>query len=695
VNLYGRRIRDGEVNHLYLPGKKQGVFNGANIKSADQIILVESIIDALALIQAGYSGAVPCFGTSGIPADVLTLIKQFSEKQLILCFDSDDAGRNAAGKAKTTLTENGIRSRLVMLPEGFDPCSFLHQSAGKSEFRQLIQNGKIRMGGKKFMGAGKSSQPVKISREYGILKLTYNSREYELKGINIESTKCRVTIKVTVNGENPDAQKNCQTGQFHLDTIDLYSAKSRANFSRAVAELFNDQDNVVSAELLAMIEPIDKYKEDRNKEPEADAKPNMTESERKAAMLFLMAPDIFTRILDDFETVGFTGEKINKLVGYLAAVSRKLEDPISVCIQSRSAAGKSALQDAILGMVPEEDLVRYTRLTGQALFYKEGDSLEHKIIAIEEALGADAALYAIRTLLSSNELTVGSAGRDVSSGKMQTDENKVKGPTSVFMTTTAPDIESETATRFAFLTMDESSEATAKIHAAQRFSKTLEGLRARKRKDIVTRLHQNAQRLLETGLKVVIPFAEHLEFPTENLRTRRDNMRYLSLIEAIAFLHQYQREIKIDDVDGKQDRYIEATVADLELANKLAIEFLGRSLDELSPPSRKLLNGIHEMVMSHSKKQGISAHEYTFTRRDIRKYMYWTDFQVKTHIHQLVDLEYIYFISGRKGKEYIYELKYDGEMNSAKKYLPGLITVEELLKKLKESGCDPDLEGEN
>ena len=241
----------------------------------------------------------------------------------------------------------------------------------------------------------------------------------------------------------------------------------------------------------------------------------MTDDEKKEAISFLTAPDLLSRILEAFELIGFTGEEVNKLVGYLAAVSRKLEDPISVCIQSRSAAGKSALQDAILGFVPPEDVVRYTRLTGQALFYKEGDSLKHKIVAIEEAVGAEAAIYAIRTMQSANQVSVASAGRDPNSGKMQTEENKVQGPTPFFMTTTAPEIESETASRFAFLTMDESAEATARIQAAQRSLKTLEGMRAKTRKERIIRLHQNAQRLLETGLKVVIPFAEHLGISIE------------------------------------------------------------------------------------------------------------------------------------------------------------------------------------
>ncbi len=681
VNLYGRRIRDGQVNHLYLPGPKQGVFNGDALKTTDQIILVESILDALAVIQAGYPGSMPCFGSAGIPDDVLSILQTHLSKSIFFCFDSDAAGRKAALKSRKQLEAIGMKTRQVILPDGHDPCSLLQEKTGKFSFKQLM-----RQAGRKtqIMGANKDIKPTKITWNKGKAVINFPDRVYELSGVGRDPSKGKIKIKV----------KPAETSGMFLDTVDLYSARSRSIFARSVAEIFGAKDAQISAELLSMIEPIDKYKEDNSQEAEADAKPEMTDAEKKEALSFLKTPDILGRISEAFESIGFTGEKINKQVGYLAAVSRKLEDPISVCIQSRSAAGKSALQDAILGFVPPEDVVRYTRLTGQALFYKEGDSLKHKIVAIEEAVGAEAAIYAIRTMQSANQVSVATAGRDPISGKMQTEENKVEGPTPFFMTTTAPEIESETSTRFAFLTMDESAEATARIQAAQRSLKTLEGLRAKKRKERIIRLHQNAQRLLETGLKVVIPFADHLRFPSENLRTRRDNMRYLSLIEVIAFLHQYQREIKVDDIDGEKERYLEATLEDVALANELACDFLGRSLDELSPPSRKLLVGIREMIMKTTESQGIPAHEITFTRRDIREYMGWTDFQVKTHINQLVDLEYIYFITGRKGKEYIYELKYDGDMDTEQKYLPGLVSVDELREKIEKSRGKSDLEGE-
>jgi DNA primase len=644
------------------------VFNGASIQSADSVILVESILDALALIQAGYPGAIPCYGSPGIPEDHLSILKNFTGKPVYLCFDADNAGRKAAGKAKTQLEEIGITSRQIILPEGKDPCSLLLQNGGKDILRRLFRQ----TGGTAKMGTGKKAVPSKITKEGGIIKAVFTDRVYELKGLNRESTKCKVTVKVL--GQNGD-------DRFHLDTIDLYSARSRAVFARGVAELFSIRDAQVSAELLALIVPVEKYKETNNRESEIKT-PKMTEQEREEAIALLKSRDLFERILQDFEAVGYTNEAINKIVGYLVAISRKLDEPISICIQSRSAAGKSALQDAILNFVPPEDVVRYTCLTGQALLYKEADSLKHKILAIEEDAGAKNANYSIRTMQSSNFLSIASAGRDPETGKLRTDENIVEGPTPFFMTTTAPEIESETGSRFLFLTLDESNEATARVHEAQRMMNTLDGLVTRKKVEKIIKLHQNAQRLLKSGLKVVIPFAKLLRFRIDSIRARRDHKKYLTLIQSIAFLRQYQREIKTVEVEGETVEYIEATLDDVRLANKLAAEVLGISLDELSPPSRRLLGQICEMVINKSEEQGINTQDFSFTRRDIREYTGWSDTQVKRHINQLVDLEYIYSIMGSKGKEFMYELQYVEEVEPGKKFLSCLIDVDELAKEI-------------
>ena len=59
---------------------------------------------------------------------------------------------------------------------------------------------------------------------------------------------------------------------------------------------------------------------------------------------------MFGEILSDLETIGVTGEETNKLVGYLAAVSRKLDEPLSVLIQIR--VGGRQIHPAGCDLVP-------------------------------------------------------------------------------------------------------------------------------------------------------------------------------------------------------------------------------------------------------------------------------------------------------------------------------------------------------
>ena len=129
--------------------------------------------------------------------------------------------------------------------------------------------------------------------------------------------------------------------------------------------------------------------------------------------------------------------------------------------------------------------------------------------------------------------------------------------------------------------------------------------------------------------------------------------------------------------------YIEFTLGDIEKANTLASEILGRTLDELSPPSRLLLKMIHEMVEAECKRKNIEPKAYYFTRKDIRNWAKWSDFQIKCHVRQLEDLEYIYSVSGKKGKQYVYELLYPGGGEDGKPFLMGLTSIEQLREKVK------------
>ncbi|CAB1055777.1 hypothetical protein D1BOALGB6SA_511, partial [Olavius sp. associated proteobacterium Delta 1] len=143
----------------------------------------------------------------------------------------------------------------------------------------------------------------------------------------------------------------------------------------------------------------------------------------------------------------------------------------------------------------------------------------------------------------------------------------------------------------------------------------------------IIKKHKDANKLLKP-LHVFNPYADLLTFTSKSLRARRDHTKYLNLILAIAYLLQYQRKTMAMDYSGKSIKYINVTLADIEKANRIANYVLGRSLDELSPSSRKLLMLVQEMSVNACKDKGASAKEYRFNRRQIREYSGWSDFQI-------------------------------------------------------------------
>jgi DNA primase catalytic core len=689
VGLYGRRLVLSESegtqninspNHLYLSGPRKGVFNYQAAKRSKSIILTESIIDALTLFNAGFKDVIPCYGVNGLIEDHLTLFARCQTKEVYLCFDRDDAGNQGTERIAGQLRDKGIDSYIVNLPspasqEKVDINSFFLSTADAPLiFEKLLREANSRV-------SIRSDRLVKQeTRHYektdtGFV-VQYGERRYEVRGITREGVKLKVTIKAIKQPSEVKGQR------FHLDTVDLNSNRSRLFFAKACAVLFSEKEDLVTEDLLKLIDLCESWKPEQK---EKDLGPRMTKTEEEKALEFLKSPDLFSRILEDFEVLGVTGEESNKLMGYLSAISRKLDEPLSIMIQSRSAAGKSTLQDAILSFIPPEDFVKYTRLTGQALFYKEENSLIHKLLAIEEEHGAREASYSIRNIQSSKHLSIAATGKDPITGKLKTEEYRVKGPVSLLMTTTEVAFDEETSNRFITLTIDESREMTERILKRQREEQSLEGLLRKAQAERIRVKHHNAQRLLRP-LQVINPYYRYLTFSSESLRARREHKKYLGLIIVIAYLHQYQREIKAIDNNGSFIQLIEVALEDIERANHLAHEILGRSLDELSPPSRSLLMIIHEMVLVRCKELGIEPKDYRFTRRDIREWSKWSDPQIKRHIRQLEELEYLYSVSGKKGKEYVYELLYSGGGERGRAFFMGLVDVSELRRRLNLDG---------
>jgi len=513
------------------------------------------------------------------------------------------------------------------------------------------------------------------------LAIVFGERRYRVRGLPKRLGEAlKVNVLVTRATDEALAAADAAEAGLHVDTFDLYQAKQRQAFAKLAAIELRLEESIIQHDLGRLLLKLEQVIDERAKAAEkSDVAPlvAMTPEETAAALAFLRDPKLAERIAGDFERVGLVGEPSNALVAYLACISRKLTSPLAVLIQSTSAAGKSTLMDSVLALVSEEDRVHYSAMTGQSLFYLGEREIKHKILAIAEEEGVRQAAYALKVLQSQGELTIASTGKDPATGMLVTQQYRVEGPVMLFLTTTAIDVDEELVNRCLVLTINESREQTRAIQQRQRSRRTLAGLLAQSEAEAITRLHRNAQRLLRP-LAVVNPFAERLTFLDDRTRTRRDHAKYLTLIDAIALLHQHQREIRTLERGGKRIEYIEVQLAEIALANELAHDVLGRSLDELPPQTRRVLGMIEALVERQTKERAIARSDVRFTRRELRAACGMSDAAIRVHLDRLITMEYVRTVAGRNGLRFEYELLFDGDLDRSAPQMIGLIDAEVL-----------------
>jgi len=659
VNLYGRKIDSrSSVRHLYLPGPLKGVFNAQAAKGSREVILVEGILDCVSLCQAGFQNAIPLYGVQGLTEDHLALFSSCGVKRIYLALDNDQAGKEATEKLADRLSSQGLECFSITWPEGAKDANEFFLQHGPAEFKALL---------KEAVPVGKPPKAASEDNE----SFSLGALSLRLKPIFASGGKLRVNLRVSSNGK------------MHLDTIDLYSSRARKSFFKEVEKKFLLSGEAAEGLMKQVIERTEALvAKGESKEEKEGALPSlMTDEEKEEALAFLQNPRLTDEILSDLEALGYVGEDSAKLLAYFIGVSRKLGEPLSGVILSSSGAGKSCLAEKIEELTPPEEVILYSRLSPQALGYMEKDALKRKLLIIEERVGSEAADYSIRTLQSRRKITQGVVIKDPGSGRMFTRTYVVEGPIAYLETTTRASLNHENATRCFEIYLDETSEQTERIHRAQREQRTLAGLLRDDKSEKIRRKHHNAQRLL-AELLVIIPYAPLLTFPPAWLRTRRDNARFLCLIEVIAFLHQHQREKKsARDAGGEEFSYIEATIEDYRLAYQLAAEILGSTLDELPRAARELLEEVQKFVLEEAEKSGQEPSAVTFTRRTIRERLLWPDYKIKEGFKILQDLEYLEIVASSFGAKSLYRLS---DAPSAKgRILPGLMTPEGLAKEMK------------
>jgi len=682
LGAYGRKIIENQstgIKHLYLPGPHRGLWNPACLGSRE-VILCEALLDALTFWTHGFKNVTTAYGVEGFTDEIEDALVLAKTERVLIAFDRDEAGERGAAKVAERLMARGVECRRVLFPHGQDANEYARKVQPADKALAVLLNaaqwlGKAAPSLNAVLAPAPSSlaaslaapvpalptppaeaakekvapntpaaSALRMQGEHGFLEL--DGREYRVGGL--EKTLGSDGLKVALRLKVGD--------RFHLDSLDLARDADRRRFVERAAEETGVSADLLKRDVGRLLLALEQAQVELAR-PAETASPvvRLTETERAEALAWLTAPDLVGRLRAAFHKAGIIGEENNTLLAYLAGVSRLLERPLAIIVQSASAAGKTTLMDAVLAFFPEEERIKYSAMTGQSLYYLGETNLKHKILAIVEEAGAEKASYALKLLQSEGELTIASTGKDPATGRMETQVYRVEGPVMIMLTTTAIDLDEELQNRCLTLSVDESPEQTAKIHTLQRERRTLAGLVAKAERTELLRVLRNAQRLL-TAVEVLNPYAPSLTFPSARTRNRRDHEKYLTLIDSIALLHQHQRPKGSYELGGRTLEYVPVTLDDIALANELAPEVLGRSLDELPPQTRTVLGHIRTLMRAKREKtKGVD----TFTRRELHGACGWSFTQLRIHLERLIEQEYVAAHCGRMGSQFVYEILID------------------------------------
>jgi hypothetical protein len=429
----------------------------------------------------------------------------------------------------------------------------------------------------------------------------------------------------------------------------------------------------IKVEHLSIRHNLDLYNDNQTeKSSQEDKRKLLSPEEIKQAQQYLKAPNLMERTKEDIGKAGVIGEADNRLLMYLIFTSRKRSNPLHIISLGSSGIGKTHLQEKVSALIPEEDKLEITTLSGNAFYYFGQQELRNKLILIEDLDGAEEVLYPLREIKSKRQVTKTVVIKNTK-GETRTVTLKVEGPVCVAGCTTKESLYEDNANRSFLIYIDESPEQDEQIMNYQRAEAA--GQIDKMEQCKIREQFQNMQRVLQP-VSIRNPYALKLMIPKEVFKPRRSNAHYLAFIEAVTFYHQYQRESEADSQTGEM--YISTTLEDIEEANKLMKEVLIRKSDPLNEACRRYLEWLKEWLKKSEKS--------SFTNKEVRQTIRINPSNQKRYMVQLQDYDYVQKIQGEKGKTHHYEVTNLEEYEKLKEGISSILDkITEGLKEKKSS----------
>ena len=660
ASLYGRHTEQG---HHYLEGDHEGLYPGYPEPGTSRLILTEAIIDAATLRQA-QGGALSkkynilaLYGTNGFTDEHRKAIAEWDTcpepvegKEVVLFFDGDEAGTRATKAIATELKQihEKLQITVVETPEGedvnslsigHDPQIFTHLLENRQPFDH-VQGRPFSFSTEKneIQTPGTSIEKEKSQVDYftkdvtrnSTLKVTPDYMLYETNqltitlwgGIEIHTVnRLRATLHIQLNANEYLSFR---------DTADLYSHSQADRLIKQASEKLEISSSIVNETVTGLTKELEAWRKQKREEKrkseetkEKQTKDIFSRDWMQKAAGFMTSSNLTRNTYKLFSNLGLIGQQDNATLLFFIFLTRFFKNPLHAIVMGSSGSGKTHLLQGVAGTVPKQHINVTTSLSENTLYYTPKDFLKHKILLQEDLDGAYNALLPLRELMSNQEISRFSTKTNSRTGDSKQVYLHVEGPVCVAGATTRDKIYEDNANRSFLIQIEENPVHEREVMQYQ--GKVAAGLvNFRKYEENINLL--KACQLLIEPMEVVIPFAQNLELPPHVFKKMRTMNHYLTLVKAVTLWNQKQRKITTDQ---EGNRYLSATLEDVQWANYLCKDALLRKSDELGGKTRHFFESLKELQAETQKGNPV------FYAKDIRKYFRLHPMQLRRFLDEL------------------------------------------------------------
>lgn len=457
---------------------------------------------------------------------------------------------------------------------------------------------------------------------------------YVQGAISMDLSKLPVMLKIRL-----------KTGQVYMNRHDLYESEQRAVIAKALME-YGTSPHEVEADLMLLVLLLDEFRDERlTPEPSVKGKrrePELSLERERDVVKFLSQQNLLQRIDTLLEEAGIIGEERTRLTVFIIASSYKNPNPLHCIVQGSSGSGKTHVIATIASCIPDDAVLSLTRLTSNSFYYLEDGELSGKLLLLHDLDGlSEESLFALRELQSAKRIANFRPYKDKESGAVKTSNTEIRGSFASLMATTKGTLYYDNLSRSIILGVAEGPEQTKAIVEYQ--NKKRAGLIDGGKEGAARKWLQDVNRMLVPH-EVINPYAHRLHLPVSGMLLRRLNDQFLSFVEHITLLHQYQRE---RDKEGR----LVTTPADIRYAVELFFLPIFLKVDDLDASLRQFFDALKVYVKNHIP-------DGRFRQREVRHAMQYSRTHVFTFFKELKEREYIRVVGGSANRGFIYEIEY-------------------------------------